>query len=101
MSRVEQKATRPMPKSDSASVFTQNRILRALPPDETERWLGRFERVGIEFKELFYEQDKPVRHVYFPLSGVASVVTAMKEGGEIVETGTIGREGFVGLPVLH
>ncbi|HET7520618.1 MAG TPA: Crp/Fnr family transcriptional regulator, partial [Candidatus Limnocylindria bacterium] len=38
-------------------------------------------------------------HVYFPTSGVASIV-AIGEGGETVDTAIIGREGMTGLSVF-
>jgi CRP-like cAMP-binding protein len=40
------------------------------------------------------------KHVYFPLSGVMSMVLVMEESDEIVEIATIGREGMVGAPIV-
>ncbi|MEP7065643.1 MAG: Crp/Fnr family transcriptional regulator [Gemmatimonadota bacterium] len=47
---------------------------------------------------VLYEADDPVSHVYFPTSGCVSMVNEMEEGA--VEIGTIGFEGFTGLPLL-
>jgi CRP-like cAMP-binding protein len=44
---------------------------------------------------VLQEQEAPVENVYFPLSGVISLISVM-EGGEVVETAMVGREGAVG-----
>jgi CRP-like cAMP-binding protein len=38
-------------------------------------------------------------HVYFPTSGMCSVV-AVTDDGKVVETATVGNEGMIGIPVL-
>ncbi len=45
---------------------------------------------------ILYEAESSVEHVYFPSSGVVSMVTLMRSG-ESVESLTVGREGAVGL----
>lgn len=81
---------------------TRNHLLARLLPEERAKILRDAQLVPLAFKEMLFEQDRPVTQVYFVESGVASVVTALQEASDIVETGTIGREGFVGLPVfLH
>src|SRR5205823_7827115 len=45
--------------------------------------------------QVLQEQEARVGQVYFPLSGVVSLISVM-QGGEVVETATIGREGAVG-----
>jgi CRP-like cAMP-binding protein len=45
--------------------------------------------------QVLQEQESPVEQVYFPLSGVVSLISVM-QGGEVVETATIGREGAIG-----
>jgi CRP-like cAMP-binding protein len=77
----------------------QNRLLRALPLDEYARLLPLLTPVRLGLKEVLVEPDAPIRDVYFPREGVASVLAEEQEGGP-VEVGTIGQEGFVGLPVL-
>ena len=78
------------------SDFGRNRILQLLPGDEVEQ-LGRIlEPVTLRFRESIYTNGKPMDYVYFPLTGMASLVMDM-EGGQTVEAATIGREGMVGL----
>jgi CRP-like cAMP-binding protein len=53
----------------------------------------------LTFKEPLAEQGRPIETAYFVNSGVISVVTDLQDG-TVVETGTIGREGFLGLPIV-
>jgi CRP-like cAMP-binding protein len=41
-----------------------------------------------------------INHVYFPLTGMISLVTELKDGTSL-ESMTVGCEGFSGLPVFH
>lgn len=50
-------------------------------------------------QELFSEGD-PIELVYFPLTAMASLVIVLNDG-TTVEAMTVGREGFVGVPLLH
>jgi hypothetical protein len=40
-------------------------------------------------------EEAPVAHVYFPMSGLVSLVSVMEDGQEI-ETAAVGRDGAVG-----
>ena len=51
--------------------------------------------VSLPIKTVLYESSVAPTHAFFMTSGIASVVTAMVDGGE-VEVGMIGREGVVG-----
>jgi CRP-like cAMP-binding protein len=77
----------------------RNRLLRQLSPADRERLERHFEPVELEFKDRLFDQRKPVTQVYFVESGVVSLVTDL-EGGETIETGTVGNEGLVGLPAV-
>ncbi len=76
-----------------------NRLLESLPPDLRERLLPRLDRVQFAFKQIFYDVNQPITAVYFPISGVVSLVTITEDGG-IVEVATVGNEGMVGIPLL-
>jgi len=78
----------------------QNRLLRALPRDEYARLLPQLIPVRLGFKQVLVDPDTPIRDVYFPREGVGSVV-AVEQEGDPIEVGTIGPDGFVGIPVLH
>jgi CRP-like cAMP-binding protein len=88
---------------DSAQTTTpppQNLLLSQLPAAELARILEKAEVHKAALRETFFEDGDPVEHVYFPLSGMASLVTVL-EDDTMVEAMTVGREGFVGLPVFH
>lgn len=77
----------------------QNRLLATLPNQEYENLLLNLELVPLEFKKILYDVNQPIQYVYFPLYGVVSLVTIMEDGSS-AEVGTVGNEGFVGLPVF-
>jgi CRP-like cAMP-binding protein len=77
---------------------SRNRILAALPAVEFSRVSQDLEPFALSTRTVLYEADSPISHVYFPTSGCVSMVNVMEEGA--VEVGTIGFEGFAGLPLL-
>jgi len=74
----------------------RNRLLAYLPAAEYRRLASQLEPLTFRRGQSLHEPHQPISHVYFPRSGVASVVTRMSEGGT-VEVATIGNEGVVGL----
>ena len=78
----------------------RNRLLGALPADELEEILPQLESVPLKVGMPIYEPNEPITDVYFPITGIVSMVSEMRDG--TVEVGTVGREGMTGLPlVLH
>jgi len=76
-----------------------NAILARLGRGEHRRLSRHFERVSIKFNETLYEPHDDIQYVYFPETGVISLVTVLDRGG-MVETGIVGHEGMVGLSVV-
>lgn len=76
-----------------------NRLLGAIPPEEYQRLLPHLKPVFLEYKQILYQPNEPIEHVYFPNNGVISLLTVM-ENGEAVEVATVGNEGMIGLPVF-
>jgi CRP-like cAMP-binding protein len=76
-----------------------NRLLSALPAHELSRLLPHLERVELAQETLLHGPDEEMDYVYFPLRGVASLMSVGREGEE-VDTAMIGTEGMVGLPVF-
>ncbi len=83
-----------------ARVAQQNLLLDSLPDVELTALLDHAERFKSPLRELFFEMGDPIERVYFPLTGLASLVTVLKDGTSL-EAMTVGREGFVGLPLFH
>src|SRR5438132_1025676 len=85
-------------RDDTDDVHT-NRLLAFLPAADFRRFAAHFERVTLRTKQVLFESDRPIDHVYFPQNGtVISLVTPMQDGSSI-EAVTVGSEGFVGLGV--
>jgi CRP-like cAMP-binding protein len=77
----------------------RNRLLELLNADDFDRLRPHLEEMRFEYRLPLYQANKPIHFVYFPITGVASVVNTMTDGRE-AEVGTIGNEGMVGLPVI-
>lgn len=77
----------------------RNRLLASLPSDDFAEVARALERVELDIKEVMFDVDRPIEHVYFPESAVISVLSVMADGSA-VETATVGHEGMIGLPVF-
>jgi CRP-like cAMP-binding protein len=73
-----------------------NMLLELLPNDERTRLEAATRRIPIEPHDVMQRPGEDMRHVYFPLRGVISLMTPL-EDGSTVETATIGNEGMVGI----
>ncbi|WP_197702578.1 Crp/Fnr family transcriptional regulator [Sulfuricaulis limicola] len=58
--------------------------------------LAASEQVRLVYGDVLCEPGMPIRHVYFPNSGVISLLTPLG-GHESVEVGLVGREGMAGM----
>src|ERR1700687_4387445 len=76
----------------------ENRLLVALPRDEYDRLLPHLEKVSLPLRDILYEEDGQIAHVFFPLNVVFSLV--IMDSGFPLEVGIIGNEGLVGTPVF-
>jgi CRP-like cAMP-binding protein len=86
--------------STSASPLrTGNRLLDRLPEDEFKRLQPSWEPISLPQGHELCKQDGPISHVYFPTGGVCSVVS-VSEDAKVVEAGTVGNEGMIGIPIF-
>ena len=76
-----------------------NRLLAALPAKEYARLLPKLEEVSLTYAKTIYEPGDVIRRVYFPNSGIVSLLSAV-EKRSLLEVGIVGNEGLVGLPVF-
>lgn len=88
-----------MAKSSSPPL-PENQLLAALPSADRERLLRGAGEVTLTCGDVVFRPGEPISHVYFPRTGILSLVIDMQDGAT-VEVGTVGREGLAGLPVLH
>ena len=77
----------------------RNRILASLPAEDYARLAPDLVHVDLETKQVIFDVDQRIEHVYFPEASVVSILGVMADG-TAVETATIGREGMAGLPVF-
>ena len=77
----------------------RNRLLAALPPAEDAQLCPYLERVTLGVKEVIYEPYQPIPYIYFPETGVTSILVIMRDG-KASEVGLVGSEGMLGLPVF-
>ena len=76
----------------------RNRLLAALTLHDYALLQPMLKRVPLALQSVVIEANTPIQYVVFPESGVISTVANTEEGK--IEIGVIGREGFVGVPVL-
>ena len=91
-----------MKKSSSLAVKhlpTKNHLLAALHATDYERLLPHLESVPLPLGWALYEPDKPMLHVYFPTSGIVSLLNVM-ENGASAEIAITGNEGLIGISLF-
>src|SRR5215218_110621 len=83
----------------SKQVAIRNRILAALPREQFARLLPHLSTVHLERDQVVYITGDQIRYVYFPISGLMSLLSST-ETGSTVEVAMVGSEGIIGLPVI-
>jgi len=76
-----------------------NLILLALPRRDCNILFPSLELVRLKLHQVLHEAGEAIKSVYFLNDGLGSVLTVLPDG-KSVEVGLIGKEGFVGLPVV-
>jgi CRP-like cAMP-binding protein len=72
-----------------------NKLLAALPHVDLTSLSDHFTIVPMRQGTVLFHADDEVDHIYFPLSGMVSMLVVLKNG-DAIETATVGREGVVG-----
>ena len=85
----------PLDVFTNASVNSRNGLLAALEPSDFALLHAHLRQLSLIAGATLQEEEAPVEQVYFPLSGLISLVAVM-ELGEAVETATIGHQGAIG-----
>lgn len=76
-----------------------NAILATLVERDLARLQPYLQDVPLALRDVLHEPGESVVDVYFPSTGVISIVAPMQDG-RVVEVATVGREGMVGLPLF-
>ncbi|MBZ0329828.1 Crp/Fnr family transcriptional regulator [Halomonas sp. ANAO-440] len=77
----------------------QNHLLAALPKDEYQRLEPHLKLVELTLGDSLAESGKAMRHVYFPLDCIVSLLCVM-EDGDSTEIAVVGGEGIVGIALF-
>lgn len=77
---------------------TANHLLAAMPRQAYRRMLTGLTPVELNYGQVLYEPEGPIRYVYFPLDSLVSLLTAVDKG-RTLEVGMVGNEGMVGMPM--
>lgn len=88
-----------IPQADGDAKETSNLILLNLPRLEAAELFPSLEFVRLKLHQVLHEIGEPIKSCYFMNNGMASVLTVQPDG-KSVEVGLVGKEGFVGLPVI-
>lgn len=76
-------------------MLTNNAFLRALSPDDYHTLQKSLRPIGYKSGHVLYEPEDEVDWVYFPESGLVSLISVMLSGDE-VESAVVGCEGGIG-----
>ena len=82
--------------SPVAFARTTSRVLAALPYAEWRALEADVEWVELAPGTMLYESGVVLKHAYFPITAVVSLVSSMKDGAS-VEVAVVGNEGVVGI----
>lgn len=77
----------------------QNALLGLLPEEELARLLPNLEKVTLTLGQSLCESGQQMKHVYFPLDSIVSLLCVM-ENGASTEIAVVGYEGVVGVSLF-
>ncbi len=96
-------ATRASPETvtvvSSGQSPKQNQILAALPAKDYARLLPHLELIELPLGRILYEPGVTMDYVYFPVSGIISMLYVMQSGAS-AEIAITGNEGLVGVSLF-
>src|SRR5438309_10896880 len=79
--------------------WPRNRLLLALPSRNLKRLMPELEDVRCQSEQVLIDADRSLDWIFFPDSGVVSVMAVYADGG-VIEMATIGREGCTGVQAI-
>src|SRR5580658_510340 len=97
--RLTAKTAPKPPPADSDGNPIHNEILLGLPPKEFEFLIPKLEFVRLKTHHVLHEPGDTLKSAYFCDSGLISILTVFSNG-KCVEVGLVGKEGFVGIPLV-
>lgn len=95
--RVPERTRRSLTDGDGHPIL--NEILLELSGDGCQTLFSKLEFVRLKVHHLLHETGDTLKSAYFCNSGMISILSVFPEG-KSVEVGLVGKEGFVGLPLV-
>ena len=86
-------------QSDGDGNQIHNQILLHLPAAERNLVFPKLELVRLKSRHMLHEVGDTLKSAYFCNTGMISILTVFSDG-KTIEAGLIGKEGFVGIPLL-
>ncbi len=83
----------------SALAPQQNHLLGALTIEVQDRLFPHLELVTMSLGKVLYESGDALRHVYFPVDCIVSLLYVMEDGGS-AEISVVGNEGLIGVALF-
>ena len=77
----------------------QNKLLAVLSPEVQHRLRPHLEHVPLPLGKVMYEAGDTLRHAYFPIDSIVSLLYVM-ENGASAEISVVGNEGLVGISLF-
>lgn len=77
----------------------RNKVLASLSASDQAKLEPHLEHCRLEKRDILDRANELIRYVYFPESGIGSVI-ALDDAGRRIEVGPFGREGMSGTPVV-
>jgi CRP-like cAMP-binding protein len=77
----------------------RNLLLAALSPAESARIYPHLDLVPLPLGKVLYESGDPLRHVYFPMDSIVSLLYVMEDGAS-AEIAVVGNEGLIGIALF-
>lgn len=87
-----------MAASNFPSAPTQNLLLATLTSRKYRQYLSRLEPITLGVGQVLHEAGGPIKYVYFPTSGMVSLVGVRENGRRSTELAVVGDYGMVGAP---
>lgn len=93
------KSSSPPGGADGDGNQIHNQILLHLPAQEREILFKKLELIRLKTHQVLHEPGDTLRSAYFVDTGLVSVLSVFPDG-KCVEVGLVGKEGFIGVPLV-
>src|SRR5271165_1700082 len=97
--RLPAKSSPTTPLADGDGNHVHNLILLDLPLKKCEILFPKLEMVRLKTHHVLHEPGDTLKSAYFCNTGLVSILSVFPDG-KSVEVGLVGKEGFVGVPLV-